>query len=112
MHAQACAQLREIADAMWKLAERYNDVKDTAHQGRMLCESATSFLLAYRARPLPTSKEPNLHRELKHLASETGEDPPALFRGLERARYDVERTRYDVERTARPARRTDGRLRY
>ena len=77
--------LEEIGDAMRKLMKPDNDVKDMAHQGRQLCETASLFLLAVRqAQPLPDRKA-DLTRDLKHLSkrAKRGEDPPPGFQGLD-----------------------------
>ena len=78
------AALEDIGDAMRKLSKPDNDVKETAHQGRQLCELAVRFLLAVRqAQPLPDCKA-DLGRELKQLIQRAGvEDPPPGFQGLD-----------------------------
>ena len=78
------AALEEIGDVMRKLWKPDNDVKETAQQGRQLCECASNYILAVRtAQPCRDDGKAHLGRELKELEqrADSGVDPPPYFQG-------------------------------
>ena len=59
---------QKLAECMRKMDERFDNLDDVAHQGRLVCEYAASFFKAVRTSQSPLEGRRTLQKELNELA--------------------------------------------